>query len=38
MRKLLLDVRLRLFAALLALTLGAVACVVTFLFAHSVLG
>jgi hypothetical protein len=38
MNRLLTDVRFRLLAALLALALGAAACVVVVLFAHSVLG
>ena len=38
MNRLLLDVRFKLFAALVALALGAAACLVVVLFAQSVLG
>jgi hypothetical protein len=38
MNRLLLDVRFKLFAALIALAIGAAACVVVVLFAQSVLG
>jgi hypothetical protein len=36
--KLLLDVRVRLLAALLALGLGVAACLVAYLFGHGVVG
>ena len=38
MNRLLFDVRFKLFAALIALAIGAAACVVVVLFAQSVLG